>query len=109
MVLAAKTCPARLIDNAGETGYYLVNYKGDLLNRLLSDQGRHLGIAERVGVLGDVEALVSTGDYSPGTALGLVPDFAADPNWQVVEAAAGLPGIVQGDGRLSVARSKRTP
>jgi len=97
MILAAKTCPARLVANAGETGYYLVNYKGDLLNQLLSDQGRHLGIAERVGVLGDVDALVSTGDYSPGAALRLVPDFAADPNWQVVEAAADLAGLLKAD------------
>jgi alanyl aminopeptidase len=106
MVLAAKTCPARLLANAGETGYYLVNYKGDLLNQLLSDQGRHLGIAERVGVLGDVEALVSTGDYSPATVLGLVPEFAADPNWQVVEASADIAGLLKGDDVPDELRSK---
>jgi hypothetical protein len=65
--------------------------------RRLRNEGRRLGIAERVGVLGDLEALVSTGDYSPGAALGLVPDFAADPNWQVVEAAAGIAGLLKGD------------
>src|ERR1700694_3376001 len=72
----------------------------------LRNEGRHLGIAERVGVLGDVEALVSTGDFSPGVALGLIPDFAADPNWQVVEAAAGLAGILKGDDVPDELRSK---
>ena len=97
MPLAAKTCPVRLLANTGEIGYYLTDYKGDLLNRLLSDQGRHLGLAERVGVLDDVGALVGTGDYSPRAALGLVPDFAADPNWQVVEASADIAGMLKGD------------
>jgi alanyl aminopeptidase len=77
-----------------------------LLTQLLSDQGRHLGIAERVGLLGDVAALVSTGDYSPAAALRLVPDFAADPNWQVVEASADIAGLLKGDDVPDELRSK---
>jgi len=97
MVLQTQTCPVRLLANAGETGYYSVNYKGDLLDELLADKGRHIGVTERVGLLGDIEALVSAGDYSPGVALRLVPEFAADPNWQVVDASSELAGLLKGD------------
>ncbi len=97
MTLSAKACPAWVLANTGEVGYYLADYHGDSLKQLLSDQGRHLGIAERVGVLGDVEALVGTGDYQPGVALGLVPEFAVDPNWQVVDASADIAALLKGD------------
>ena len=106
MTLAAETCPTWLLANTGEIGYYMADYKGDLLKQLLSDQGRHLGLAERVGVLGDVDSLVSTGDYSPSVALGLVPEFAADPNWQVVEASADIAALLKGDDVPDELRSK---
>ncbi len=106
MPLAAKTCPSWVLANSGEIGYYMADYNGDLLKQLLSDQGRHLGVAERVGVLDDVESLVSTGDYSPSVALGLVPEFARDPNWQVVETTADIAALLKGDDVPDELRSK---
>ena len=106
MALAGKTCPARLLANAGETGYYLVKYKGDLLQQLLADHGRYIGVAERVGVLGDVQALVSNGDYLPATALGFDPGILSDPNWEVVEASADTAGLLKGEDVPDDLRSK---
>jgi len=92
---AARTCPAWFLADDVETGYYRANYQGHLLQELLGDQGRRLTAAERVGVLGEVNALVGTGDVSPRVALELVPEFSRDPNWQVVETAADIAGLLR--------------
>ena len=54
--------------------------------------------AERAGVLGDVRALVDSGQMSPKLALGLVPQFSGDPARQVVESALGIAELVKGRG-----------
>jgi alanyl aminopeptidase len=98
MVLAsAKSCPEWLEPNDGESGYYQVDYKNGLLDKVLADKGSHLTVAERVGVLGNVEALVGTGDLSPRVALALIPEFSQDADRQVVSAAAGIAGILKGN------------
>jgi len=98
MVLtAAKSCPAWLLPNDGESGYYQVEYKNGLLDKTLADKGRHLTVAERVGVLGNVQTLENTGEISPRVALALVQDFANDPNYQVISLAASIAGILRGN------------
>lgn len=97
MVLTdAKTCPAWIEPNDGETGYYQVNYQDGLLDKVLADKGTHLTLAERVGVLGNVQALESTGDISPRVALALVPEFSNAPERQVVSAVEGIAEILKG-------------
>ncbi|HYL78753.1 MAG TPA: M1 family metallopeptidase [Bryobacteraceae bacterium] len=96
MVLTqAKSCPAWIEPNDGETGYYQVDYKDGLLDKVLADHGSHLTLAERVGVLGNVESLVGTGDISPRVALALVPQYSQDPDRQVVLSVAGIAGILK--------------
>jgi alanyl aminopeptidase len=90
----AKSCPTWLLANDQEVGYYRVDYKGDLLKHDLADDGLHLTVAERVGVLGDVNALVNSGDVSPKLALSLVPEFAKDPDRHVVESAFDIANLV---------------
>jgi cytosol alanyl aminopeptidase len=77
-------CPARVLANAGN-GYYRVLYRGDLLEKLLVDGGKHLTAGERVSTLSDVANLARSGDLPVATALALVPVFAKDPAFQVVE------------------------
>jgi aminopeptidase N len=93
----AQTCPAWILLNDGETGYYQVRYEDDLLKKVLVDHGSHLSVAERVGVLGDVNALASEGEVSARAALALVPEFSKDPDWRVVEAAANIAGLLKGE------------
>jgi alanyl aminopeptidase len=92
----AQTCPAWLLLNDGESGYYQVAYQDDLLKKVLADNASHLSVAERVGLLGDVDLLVGAGEAKAGTALALVPEFSKDPAPQVVEAAADIAGLLKG-------------
>ncbi len=80
------SCPERVVANAASAGYYRVLYRGSMLGKVLADSGKHLSIAERIGVLTDVAALARTGEVPMATALALVPRFAGDPDRQVVEA-----------------------
>jgi alanyl aminopeptidase len=96
MVLSsAKSCPAWLEPNDGENGYYQVDYKNSLLDKVLAGHGSHLSLAERVGVLGNVESLVNSGDLSPRVALALVSEFSQDPNREIVSAVTGIAEIVK--------------
>ncbi len=93
----AQTCPAWLLPNDGETGYYQVAYQGDLLQKALADGAIHLSVAERVGVLGDVDSLVDSGESGAGAALALVPEFSKDSAPQVVQAAANIAGMLKSE------------
>jgi len=96
MVLAsAKTCPVWLEPNDGENGYYQVDYKNGLLDKVLADHGSHLSLAERVGVLGNVESLMNSGDISPRAALDLVSEFSQDPNREIVSKVMDIAGVLR--------------
>jgi aminopeptidase N len=105
----AHACPAWLLPNDEEAGYYQVAYRGDLLKKVLAGGASHLSVAERVGVLGDVNLSVGAGETPAGVALALVPEFSKDPAPQVVQAAANIArllksGSVPGDLREKGAR-----
>lgn len=92
-----RTCPSWVLGNNGEVGYYRVNYKGDLLNRMLETNNVvSLSVAERVGLLGDVSSLVDSGQLSPKVALSVVPRFSQDPDHQVVDSALQIAMLVKG-------------
>lgn len=86
----ANSCPSWVVLNARESGYYRTLYEGGLLDGVLADGGRHLSVPERVGLLSDIQAAVSSGDLPAGTALRLVPEFAGDPNRQVVSSTVNI-------------------
>ena len=94
--LKSESCPAWLLGNDTEIGYYRVEYRGDLLKGLLADRGAHLSVAERVGVLGDVTALMDSGVVAPATALELIQPFGRDADWRVVAESIRDTGIVRG-------------
>jgi alanyl aminopeptidase len=87
-------CPAWLLANDGEGGYYRVLYRGDLLEHVLWDRNR-LTIAERVGLLGDISALIDTGGLTPAKALAFVEPFSQDSDWRVVAEAMNATGILR--------------
>jgi len=102
----AEKCPAWILPNDEETGYYQVAYQDELLKKVLADHGGHLTVAERVGVLGDVDSLSSEGEVSAQTALALVPEFSQDPDWHVVQAAADIAALLKGESVPSNLRAK---
>jgi alanyl aminopeptidase len=79
-------CPAWLLANDGEVGYYRALYRGDLLGKLLAVADTRLSVAERVGLLRDIDALAMGGAFPMGEALALAPRFAGDPDRQIVLA-----------------------
>jgi alanyl aminopeptidase len=102
----AQTCPAWILPNDGEAGYYQVAYEGDLMKKVLADNGSHLSVAERVGFLGDVDSLASEGQVSAQAALELVPEFSQDPDWHVVQAAANIARLLRGESVPADLRAK---
>ncbi len=92
---AARGCPAWMLANSGEYGYYRVAYQGGLLSQTLADAGAHLTLGERVGELENLEALAEAGQAPVAEALGQVRVFRGAPERQVVEAAAGIASILK--------------
>ena len=89
LALTAKSCPEWVLPNEGELGYYRVKPEGKLLDQLLAHV-KQLTLPERVGVIGDVEALVNSGDVQPSVALQLVQDLSKDKNRHIVDAGIGI-------------------
>jgi cytosol alanyl aminopeptidase len=87
--LQTGACPSWVAANP-EQGYYRVVYPTVLLDRLLAGQGEHLDLAERVGLLSDVSALVGGGELPGGAALKLVPEFSKDASRYVVEGTIDI-------------------
>ena len=89
LALSAKTCPAWVLPNEGELGYYRSKLEGHELDHLLA-HARKLALGERVGLIGDVQALVASGDVPTATALGLVSELAKDRSRHLVDASIGI-------------------
>lgn len=91
----AHSCPAWILPNAGEEGYYRVAYGDGLLAKTLAGEGRHLTLAERVGELENLDALTQAGRVPVAEALEQARAFSGASERQVVEAAAGVAGILK--------------
>jgi alanyl aminopeptidase len=79
-------CPAWLLANDGEAGYYRALYQGDLLQKLLAVADTELTLPERVGVIRDVNAMAAAGAMPMSDALALVPRFASARPRETVDA-----------------------
>jgi alanyl aminopeptidase len=90
LALSAKTCPDWVLPNEGGLGYYRMLPKGALLDHLLAHAATALTLPERVGLLGDVRALVASGDLGTGVALGLVGRLAGDKSRHIIDASMGI-------------------
>ncbi len=89
LALSAKSCPAWLLPNEGGIGYYRMQPHGDLLAHLLANT-KALTLPERVSLIGDVNALVASGDVQKGQALELVETLAKDKSRFIVDASSGV-------------------
>ena len=79
-------CPGWLLANDGERGYYRALYHGDLLGKLLAVADTELTLAERVGVIRDVNAMAAAGAMPMSDALALVPRFSGARERETVNA-----------------------
>lgn len=89
LALSAPSCPAWVMPNEAGLGYYRMRPQGDLLAHLLASSGK-LTLAERVGLIGDVNALVGSGEVQKGFALDLVAALSKDKSRYLVDASIGV-------------------
>jgi alanyl aminopeptidase len=85
----ATACPTWVLPNAGLVGYYRTAPSADLQKRLVASLGK-LSLAERVGIVADVEALVAAGKTPAGDGLALVGVLAKDSDPHIVSASLGI-------------------
>ncbi|WP_257451542.1 M1 family metallopeptidase [Archangium lipolyticum] len=91
----ARSCPAWLLPNAEGAGYVRASLDGRMLGKLLSTDSHQLTRAERVALLGDVQALVSAGALPAADVLGLLPGLAAEKDRQVFQASLELVSLLE--------------
>jgi alanyl aminopeptidase len=94
LALSAPSCPAWVLPNEGGLGYYRMQPQGDLLAKLLANASKGLTLPERVGLIGDVNALVASGDVKKAVALDLVETLAKDKSRYIVDASIGVVGSI---------------
>jgi alanyl aminopeptidase len=87
--LSAPTCPDWVLPNDGELGYYRALPEGVLLGQLLA-HAKSLTLAERVGLVGDLNGLVDGGELPAEVALQLVADLANDRSRYLVGESIGI-------------------
>src|SRR5579885_1080040 len=92
----ATGCPAWLDANDQAVGYYRVAYHGGLLEKVLSRDMSALSLAEKVSTLGDIRALVDSGDISAAQALAILPRFAGDPAHEVIAETIEIASLAVG-------------
>jgi alanyl aminopeptidase len=89
--LNTQSCPAWIQADDRAVGYYRVDYHGDLLAKLTEGNvAERLPPAERLDLIGNVQALVNGGKLPEATALHLVEKFHNDPVRQIVERTLNL-------------------
>ena len=82
---SASSCPAWVLPNSTETGYYVTRFEGHLLDNLLSPSGPPLTPEQKVGLLGDVSFGVNQGSVPPSRFLTMVTRFHDEPSRLVVQ------------------------
>jgi alanyl aminopeptidase len=83
-------CPAWILPNAEGIGYHRSELGSEMLEALLDRGMKKVSLPERVGVIGDVNALVGAGRVEVGEALALVERYARDESRHVVSSVSGI-------------------
>jgi alanyl aminopeptidase len=92
----ARSCPAWVDGNDQAAGYYRVSYSSALLNTLLGSEASRVTEPEKVSLLGDVRALVDSGDVEPSQALSTAAEFARSTDREVVSATTEIAALAVG-------------
>jgi len=92
LALPIKTCPTWVLANDAELGYYRVEYKGDLWTKLMAVAPKQLTLPERIGVYGDLTALVDAGKVPITKTLELAPALAKEQTRHLVSVASSYAG-----------------
>jgi alanyl aminopeptidase len=94
----AKGCPDWVLPNDRFDGYYRASLSGPMsLGGVLEKAGAKLSVPERVGLLGDVSALIRSGDLDAAEALRLAEVASRESDRHVLGTALGLASYGAGD------------
>ena len=87
----ARGCPAWVQANDQAVGYYRVEYKGGLLQKLIAgDVANRLSAVERSDLMGNAKALADAGKLTASDTLTLAETFHNDPERNVMQMALEL-------------------
>ncbi len=96
LVLTGATgCPDWVVPSADARGYYHTKLEGDLLSRLTRDGGRQLTLSERMGLLGDAQALMAGNALPVDEALGVVTRLLPTDDRDLLTTALRMVGSVR--------------
>ncbi|QRK09152.1 M1 family metallopeptidase [Archangium violaceum] len=96
LVLTGATgCPGWVLPNADARGYYHAKLDGDLLGRLTKGGGKQLTLSERMGLLGDAQALMASNELPVDEALGVVTRLLPTDDRELLTGALALVGSVR--------------
>jgi alanyl aminopeptidase len=94
----AKSCPQWVLPNDQYHGYYRANLTGGMsLVDVYKRAGQKLAVLERVGLLGDVSALVRSGDIDLSESLKLAELVAPESDRHLLGYALSLASTPGGD------------
>jgi alanyl aminopeptidase len=82
--LSVKATPAWIHPNADEVGYYRWSLPAELMTRLAAAAPGALVARERVGFLGNAQALLGAGRLGGAEYVRLLESFASDPDPEVI-------------------------
>ena len=83
-------CPAWLVPNDDQSGYYRVAWQEDTLTALFGADAAKLSVAERVGLVQDASARVTQGALSPASLLDQLPALLALNERPITAATIGV-------------------
>ncbi|MFE8602042.1 M1 family metallopeptidase [Archangium violaceum] len=95
VLTGATTCPEWVVPNADARGYYHAKLEGDLLGRLTRGGAKQLSLTERMGLLGDAQALMASNELPVDEALGVVTSLLPTDDRDLLTGALGMVGSVR--------------
>jgi aminopeptidase N len=95
VTLKSKTTPLWIYPNAGESGYYRWSLAGASFEHLAAVAPSTLDVRERVGSLGNSEALLHAGRLAGAAYVKVLESFASDPDPQVALSVLGGLGTIR--------------
>ena len=96
LVLTGATgCPEWVVPNADARGYYQSKLEGDLLGRLTRGGAKQLSLTERMGLLGDAQALMASNELPVDAALGVVTSLLPTDDRDLLTGALGMVGSLR--------------
>ncbi|AKJ07046.1 alanyl aminopeptidase [Archangium gephyra] len=95
VLTGATACPDWIVPSADARGYYHTKLEGELLGRLTRGGAKPLSLTERMGLLGDAQALMASNELPVDEALGVVTSLLPTDDRDLLTGALGMVGSLR--------------